>query len=31
MEGETCKGTVMSRNVLNLSKNKYSVLDKSLV
>ena len=31
MEGETCKGTVMSRNVLNLSKKKYSVLDKRLV
>ena len=31
MQGETCKGTVMSRNVLNLSKKKYSVLDKRLV
>ena len=28
MQGETCKGTVMSRNVLNLSKKKYSILDK---
>ena len=30
MQGETCKGTVMSRNVLNLSKKKYSILDKRL-
>ena len=31
MQGETCKGTVMRRNVLNLGKKKYSVLDKRLV
>lgn len=38
-QGETCKGIVMSffmygrelRNVLNLSKKKYSLLDKRLV
>ena len=31
MQGETYKDTVMRRNVLNLSKKKYSVLDKRLV
>ena len=31
MQGETCKGTVMSINVLIVSKKKYSILDKSLV
>ena len=31
MHGETCKGTVMNINVLNVSKKKYSILDKSLV
>ena len=31
MQGETYQGTVTSRDVLNLSKKKYSILDKRLV
>ena len=31
MQGETCKGTVMRRNVFNLCKKKDSVLGKKLV
>ena len=31
MQGETCQGTVMSRDVLNLGKKKYSILGKRLV